>query len=94
MWREAEEACIVKGLRYRAADTAGMHTSIARAYRPITRVRARARAASGRFDPSGRHYFAALLYWTLDILKEPRVRPTKKLLAIYSAAQILRKDFP
>jgi len=42
-------------------------------------------------DKDGRHYFAALLYWTLDILKEPAVRRTKKLLALYSASEILRR---
>jgi hypothetical protein len=40
-------------------------------------------------DPRGEHYFAALLYCTLEILKEPEVRRTKKLLALYSACEIL-----
>jgi hypothetical protein len=96
-WCAAEQASIAKGLAYTEKDAElalAADPSIRRAYRAIARVRARAKAVSGDFDPWGRHYFAALLYWTLDILKEPAVRRTKKLLAIYSAAQILRKDFP
>lgn len=96
-WRDAEQASIAKGLVYTQDHADGdlsADPTIRRAYRAIARVRARAKEASSDFDPFGRHYFAALLYWTLDILKEPAVRRTKKLLAIYSAAQILRKDFP
>ena len=41
------------------------------------------------WDHQGRHYFAALLYWTLEALQHEAIRPTKKLLAMYSAAKIL-----
>jgi hypothetical protein len=62
----------------------------------LQRVRKRAQELSvGNgpvpLDPQGYHYFAALLYCTLDILKEEAVRRTKKLLALYSASEILRK---
>jgi hypothetical protein len=62
----------------------------------LARVRERAQQLSvGNgpvpLDPQGYHYFAALLYCTLDILKEPAVRRTKKLLALYSASEILRR---
>jgi hypothetical protein len=96
-WCAAEKASITKGLAYKKEDAErdlAADPSVLRVYRAVASVRARAKGASGDFDPGGSHYFAALLYWTLDILKEPAVRRTKKLLAIYSAAQILGKKFP
>ncbi len=66
-------------------------SAVARAYRIINRVRERAKEVCGDWDPEGRHYFAALLYWTLNSLRFDTIRPTKKLLAIYSASEILRR---
>jgi hypothetical protein len=93
-WCAVEKASIEKGLDYTRGEvdrTLAADPSIRRAYRPIARIRARAKEAAGRFDLEGRHYFAALLYWTLEILKEPAVRRPKKLLALFSAAQIIAK---
>jgi len=64
--------------------------AVARAYRLIAMVREQAKELSDK-DPQGRHYFAALLYWTLNSLRYDSIRPTKKLLAIYSASEILRR---
>jgi hypothetical protein len=73
------------GLRY---------SSEARAYRLVGLVRQRAKELCGDGDPWGKQYFAALLFWTLDALKYEALRPTKKLLALYSASEILSKFGP
>jgi hypothetical protein len=62
-----------------------------RAYRLIGRIRQRARDLCPPGDPDGRHYFGALLYWTLESLQYEAFKPVKKLLAIYSAAAILER---
>jgi hypothetical protein len=62
------------------------------ARRLIARIRLRAGEICERAqDKSVDHYFAALLYYSLAILKEPAVRRAKKLLALYSACKILTK---
>jgi hypothetical protein len=63
--------------------------SILRAYSLIRRVREVAARMSRDVDSEGRHYFASLLYWNLRWLRLPSVRRTKKLLALYSASEIL-----
>ena len=89
-WRPAERDSIEKGIGYKPdhAPGSGQNPSpVYRAYRLIGLVRQRAQ----ELDPDGTHYLAALLFWTLDALKYEAVRPTKKLLALYSASQILQK---
>ena len=94
-WCLAEAKSIGKGLAYQVADVdEAAESSVGRVYRSIAQVRLRARELSGDFDPTGIHFFAALLYWTLDVLKEQGVRDTKKLLGIFSAAAILTKFDP
>ncbi len=94
-WRQAERDAVARGIDYQPElappATPGEYSSAARAYRLIGLIRERARQVSANGDPDGRHYFAALLYWTLDVLPRPEVRRTKKLLALYSATQILRR---
>jgi hypothetical protein len=87
MWAAAEAAAA----RDRLGLPATRHASTTYAYELIGKVRARAGEVSEGIDAEGRHYFAALLWWTLDILKEPAVRRTKKLLALYSAWSILER---
>lgn len=89
-WCPAERDSIQKGITYKpghAPGSAQNPSPVYRAYRLVGLVRERAQ----ELDPDGTHYFAALLYWTLDALKYEAVRPTKKLLALYSASEILRK---
>jgi hypothetical protein len=91
-WYQAERNAIGHGLHYTPAQAimlAGPYSSATRAYRLVGVVRQRACDLCGDWDSTGRHYFAALLYWTLEILQYPAVRSTKKLLALYSASEIL-----
>lgn len=88
-WCHTETDAISRKLNYSRALAPASSDSLGRAYSLIGRIRERAKELSS-CDDHGRHYFAALLYWTLDILKYPAVRPTKKLLAIYSAGEIIR----
>jgi hypothetical protein len=88
-WCEAERYSVSRRFDYQLAYAPSAPGSIKRAYRLIERVRQRARHVCEK-DSEGQHYFAALLYWTLDVLKYTAVRPTKKLLALYSAAEIVR----
>lgn len=88
-WCQAESDSISRRLGYTPAFAPDSSEPVRRAYRLIGRIRERAKQVSSR-DELGRHYFAALLFWTLDILKYKAVRPTKKLLAIHSAAEIIR----
>ena len=87
-WCHADSDSISRGLNYTPEFAPNSSNSVRRAYRLIGRLRQRASEISEK-DDTGRHYFAALLYWTLDVLKYPAVRPTKKLLAINSAAHII-----
>jgi len=59
----------------------------------VPAIRKQAKAIRGTDDPEGHHYFAALLYWMIRALDERAIPPTKKLLALYSMAQILRVFF-
>jgi hypothetical protein len=89
-WCRAEHDSIEKGIGYKSENALGnpqKPCGVFRAYRLIGLVRQRAK----ELDPDGKHYFAALLYWTLDALKYAAVRPTKKLLALYSVSDILRR---
>jgi len=90
-WCAAEKAACEERLDFsgRAAGQVKISESTKRAYRLVGVVRRRAKEVSKGFDDEGLHYFAALLYWTLDVLKERPVRRTKKLLALYSASEIL-----
>lgn len=90
-WCHFEREAISRHLTYRPADAPASNAPARRAYRLVGRVRERASVLSGRKDEDGRHYFAALLYWTLEALKYPTIRPTKKLLALYSASEIIRR---
>jgi hypothetical protein len=60
-----------------------------RAYSLIAKVREHAAQLLTGGEAYGRHYFACLLYWNLRYLKRPEVRRVKKLLALYSASEIL-----
>ena len=89
-WYYAERDSIEKGITYKTDHAPGIPQNpspTCRAYRLVGLVRQQAQ----KLDPDGIHYFAALLFWTLDALKYRAVRPTKKLLALYSASEILRK---
>ena len=93
-WCKLEAISIEKGLGYEIAEVdqpEPASRSSAPVYRSIVLVRGEAKKLSEGIDPDGKHYFAALLYWTLDALKEAAIRDTKKLLAIYSASEILRR---
>ena len=61
------------------------------AYTLICQIRRVAYDLCRDIDAAGRHYFASLLYWNLKWLRLPTVRRTKKLLALYSASEILAK---
>jgi hypothetical protein len=89
-WCQAERDAISRRLNY-APDNAPINPSpVRRAYRLIGHIRTKANEVSPEQDKEGKQYFAALLYWTLDILKYKAVRSTKKLLALYSAGEIIR----
>lgn len=92
-WCNNERNSIARGIGFEPGDAlpppAGEFPSATRAYRLVGQVRQRARVLCGRSDAKGLHYFAALLYWTLDSLRYEAIRPTKKLLALYSASEIL-----
>jgi hypothetical protein len=95
-WCEAERAAIERGMEYQPkfAPVPGGegYRTAARAYHLIGMVRQRAKKHCGKADDkTGVHYFAALLFWTLDALRYKEIRRTKKLLALYSASEILRK---
>ncbi len=92
-WRRMESTAVSRGLHYTIHYAPASPKSVRRAYSLISKVRQRAREVSEQ-DDKGCHYFAALLYWTLEILRYPEVRPTKKLLALHSAAEILRMFDP
>jgi hypothetical protein len=96
VWREEEKRSIHMGLAYTAAHARSSiaDPSVQLAYRLIGLVRQRAKAVTAPQDGKGIHYFAALLYWTLTFLRQGPVRPTKKLLAVYSASQVLGKFAP
>ena len=88
-WCEAERDSIEQRINYTTPKPGtGIITPTYRAYRLIELVRMQAR----KLDPRGIHYFAALLFWTLDALKyRTSLRPTKQLLALYSASEILKE---
>jgi hypothetical protein len=92
-WCAAEEAACEARLSFTPEQAGRMNASdpVRKAYRLVGMVRQRARKWSEYLDEEARHYFAALLYWTLRLLDECSVRPTKKLLALYSASEILRR---
>ena len=93
-WSHAERVAIGSGLSYTPRASARSRRSLllrnSRSSPRRNRVRQRAKELCGDWDPEGKHYFAALLYWTLEILQYPAVRRTKKLLALYSASEILQ----
>ena len=95
VWCKNEENSIGRGIGFKLGDAlprpTGEFPCGTRAYQLIGLVRQRAKTLCGKSDPKGIHYFAALLYWTLDSLKYEAIRPTKKLLALYSASEILLK---
>jgi hypothetical protein len=84
-WCLMEKSLVAAGLRYKAPTVS---TS---AEKMLAMVRDKAKGVCRDFDEYEKHYFAALLYCTLDMLKEREVRRTKKLLALYSASEILRR---
>ncbi|MEK7404679.1 MAG: hypothetical protein AAB225_06185 [Acidobacteriota bacterium] len=89
-WSAAERQSIGRGLKYSQTDADSIaDESVKRAYRLVALVREQARKVTPPGDSAGKHYFAALLHCTLKILKELVVPQTKKLLALYSAAEIL-----
>lgn len=91
-WCSAEREAIRIGIDYQVRDapapSAKRYSAVTRAYQLIGLVRERAKQLCLDDDSRGRHYFAALLYWTLEALKHEAIRPTKKLLALYSAAKL------
>ncbi len=89
-WCKVEDAAIRQGLGYNAGSPLTSFEAIKRAYSLIGQVRQKANQISA---DEGEHYFAALLYWTLASLKLASMHPTKKLLALHSAGQILRETW-
>jgi hypothetical protein len=92
-WCKMEAISIEKGLDYSSADVLP-NACGNRAHILVTMIRKQAKALCGADDPRGHHYFAALLYWMIRALDERAIPPTKKLLALYSMAQILEFYFP
>jgi hypothetical protein len=97
-WISIERACLQQKF---ALSEAFVHTkfsymeeSITNAYKLIALVREAARDISQPEDKEGKHYFAALLCTTLRWLSAPHMRDPKKLLAIYSASEILETFEP
>jgi len=93
-WCKAESFAIDHKMEYgpefAPVPGADSYVTSARAYRLIGMVRARAKKLCEKADDkSGIHYFAALLFWTLDALRYKEIRRTKRLLALYSASEIL-----
>jgi hypothetical protein len=89
-WREAEAELLACRLDYTVKVANRLRDpSIRRAYRLMAAIRSRAKEVSLQGDPNAQHYFAALLYWTIKILKFNNIPPTKKLLALYSISEIL-----
>ena len=98
IWCQGEQRAIAKGLGLEIPHGARgrwwqQRPSTARAYRLVATVRQYAHKTCGESDRQGYHYFAALLFWTLDALRYDAIRPTKKLFALYSASEILRKSW-
>jgi hypothetical protein len=92
-WCRIESRALQKGLDLLPEGIDSFQTrneSLLRAYRLIGKVRQRAKIVP-RDDAEGRHYFASILFWNLSWLKLPAVRRTKKVLALYSASEILDK---
>ncbi len=87
-WCAMESLAIDEKLAYEPAHAANAPDSVQRAYALIGHLRLRAQKVSA--DGEGHHYFAALLYWTLYGLHKRRLPPTKQLLALHSASEILR----
>ena len=91
-WCEAERRSVKTRLDFEAAHVGVFNDkSVWRAYSLVARIRSRAREISGETDKNGAHYFAALLFWTIRFLKMRHIRPTKKLLALYSISEILSR---
>ncbi len=92
-WCRVESHALGEGLDFDpdSADRLGTgNKSILRAYRLIGMVRKKAKQVSVE-DTKGIHYFACTLYWNLKWLRLPAVRRAKKVLALYSASEILRR---
>jgi hypothetical protein len=90
-WCEAEQIACKEGLSFKQELAAKIKVSesVSNAYGFVGKVREQAEKLSGDYDKKGRHYFGALLYWTLRMLQDKPVRRVKKLLALYSASEIL-----
>lgn len=93
-WHELEACSIKQGLAFSRRDVLTTSGSLQRVYDLVCEVRQQAKGVCASSDTQGRHYFAALLYWTLHSLSAPQVRTTKKLFALLSAAEILRRPMP
>jgi len=96
-WCTMERVAVQHGLEFSPAvartawgNLKDAPPSLVRAYSLIGRVRERARVLSP-YDEKGVHYFADQLFWALRWLKRPEVKRTKKLLALYSASEILKR---
>ncbi len=85
-WCEAERRAIGERLAFRFKEAAGASAPVQRAYAMIGQVRRRALEVCA----NDRHYFAALLYQTVGSITSPLLHPAKRLLALHSAAEILR----
>ena len=94
-WCQAEKRMLKYGLDGALFDPAGKEftadSAVQRAYQLVAIVRGRAVRICGDTDANRRHYFAALLFWTLNSLASDSIPQTKKLLAIFSASEILRR---
>jgi Ser/Thr protein kinase RdoA (MazF antagonist) len=100
--RDVEAAAVKKGLAFtqedllaalpadRRADR-GVNCALSRAYSLVAIIRERAKELSTPHDPTGKHYFGALLALNLRWLRIPHIPATKKALALYSSALILEQ---
>jgi hypothetical protein len=90
-WCEVEKNSIESLLNAATSPYGASSDSATRAYELVGLVRAAARKITPADDEMGAHYFAGLLYWTIRILKLGHIRPTKRLLALFSVSEILRR---
>jgi hypothetical protein len=88
-WSYSERESLAQALACSPKSAPGSSTVAKRAFRLVGHLRERAQTLAADKDIDGRHYFGALLFWTLDGLKYTAIRPTKKLFALYSAAEII-----
>jgi hypothetical protein len=93
-WIAIERKCLEQGLSLSEAFVENQFSYLLRetrrAYRLIAIIRQAANTLCKPHDPTGQHYFAALVGTSLRWLPSRYIRTPKKLLAVFSAAEILR----